>query len=440
MLRTDILAPTDAAHLMSRGLAGPVDDDGTRRVNKLWLQNAEESMDPSAFAKVPWQLISEATIEYLGFTPRLAAQIWRGWINWPADGPQREIDPEDDGLQVSFLDFVKGHVSHSIDTSEDDDSVWKRCMQHWGVATELQEAIMDRRFKYLRLNNTCVRWVRETIKMRYAGLEDIQRASRERGQALRRAGFRPRGSNPSDSSASHPVSRISGGHRDPFPEISVGSCSSSSDVDTRDAPEMTFLYKAIDQARIRGVVDDKGRLNERWIHLLSENTPSEYSGNRTMYHFTTSFELAKYYAAYTKRRAKLETVVVVRIAIRNKAVEDMPEGMIQRIYWPDPEWKELIWTCRTGPVPRSLLKYRDAALIIGTMSGRVSTDRRSSSWQDISEDSVLKIDGQPAIQYAFSSEIEGQELLVTHAARTVKVLPFLESEFHQWMDKHEPDD
>ncbi|KAJ4258204.1 hypothetical protein NW762_008350 [Fusarium torreyae] len=242
---TEIFAPADVAQLLSLGLAGPLNQArGTRRVHKRRLNrssdeenghiplNAHPQSQPEAFATIPADLISNATIEYVGFAPDKATQIWNSWNNWPTTGPQREIDHVDNDLQVTFLDFLKGHVSYSADTFEDNDPAWIRYMQNWGIPTELQHSIMDGHFKSLRLDGSCAYWVRDTIKMRYAGFEDIQRASRERQQALQRASSRPgpspgrgSGSGPSASSASASQS-IPGIQRDSLPGSSLDSCSS----------------------------------------------------------------------------------------------------------------------------------------------------------------------------------------------------------------------
>lgn len=70
------------------------------------------------------------------------------------------------------------------DIWEDDNSAWFRYMEQCGIATELQQSIMDPRFKDMRLTGTCIGWLRNTMEIRYRGLEEIQRASAEREKAL----------------------------------------------------------------------------------------------------------------------------------------------------------------------------------------------------------------------------------------------------------------
>ncbi|RSL69244.1 hypothetical protein CEP54_002442 [Fusarium duplospermum] len=200
--RTSILAPLDTAHLMGQGLVGAVNADGTRRIHKRRLNrfgdleyghlplDASVSQASDMFVSIPDQLISQATIEYVGFSKTKANEIWSTWNNWPSIGPGRETDPDDSGLQVTFLDFICGYISSSLDTYSDDDDEWINCVNAYGLSMELQNSILDPLFKYLRLSDSCAEWSRDTIQMRYAGLKAIQEESSNREIALHNAGYR----------------------------------------------------------------------------------------------------------------------------------------------------------------------------------------------------------------------------------------------------------
>lgn len=464
---TEILASVDIAELMSSGLAGPLDSErGTRKIHKRRLNRSSDEehsgialdaslqFQPDAFATIPDQLVSQATIEHVGFSKSTAAQIWHSWTHWPASGPRRETDPDDGGLQIIFLDFITGHISFSHNTHQDDDAAWTRCMDHYGLATELQHAILDPHFNYIRLSSSCAEWAKDTVEMRYAGLREIQQASRDRERALQRTSSRPghlSGGSSSQAPASLATSSIttssqagrrsiSSLQRQLVPGISVDSCSSTSAFAARHAPGKTVLYKAIDQGRITGLMDEQGRLSR--IEALLSSAPTDFGGRKSLFYFTPDFEVAKYYAAYAKRRANVESVVMIRIEIPNHAIENMDDGEIQRIYWPNPEWKKLIWHCRTRQLlPKLLRKYQTATLIIGTISRKPSSAYYEiQSWEQVSESCVLKIDGpngcRAAIQYVFSGEEEGEDFLITQAANSLAVFPFSGSELQEWMTEH----
>ncbi|KAG8670577.1 hypothetical protein FPOAC2_09942 [Fusarium poae] len=364
----------------------------------------------------PHQLFSQATVEYVGFDKQKANEIWTGWINWPPGPGRYEIDPDDGDLQVTFLDWIKGHASYSNDIWLDDDAGWIDCMRQKGIATELQQAIMDPKFKYMRMTGTCITWVRDTIKMRYAGLEDMARTeSRYPG---------------SPAGPSHLLS-ISG--------IATDSCNSTRALAATNESGMTVLFKAIDCARATGLLDAQGQLSR--IGVLESTPPSDFSKNKSMFYFTTSFGMAKRYAAWAKRRTKCESIVIIRIAIENSVIESIPEGKIQRLHWPSPDWKEVIWRCRTKNQPsRALRKYADATLVIGTVANKPNEyyyDFQSGS--ELTETSVLKVDGpggqQPAIQFAFSSEEEGEDLLLEAASETFQMFSFISADMEIWMSE-----
>ncbi|KAH7233387.1 hypothetical protein BKA59DRAFT_535316 [Fusarium tricinctum] len=451
----DILAPGDAAHLMSMGLAGP-SNNGMRKVHKRRLNRSSDEENshiplstnprsrPDAFATIPDKLLSKETIVYLGFNRDKATEIWNGWNNWPASPPRREIDPDDGGLEVTFLDWVKGRVSYSNDVWEDDTAAWLNCMQSWGIATELQHAIMDQHFKSIRLTGTCAGWVRDTIKMRYAGLEDIQRASKERERAnppiIAASSASGSGSRQGLSATSSGRS-FSGMQRDALPGIPIDSCSSTQAIASQNAPGMTVLYKGMDQARTHGLFDSQGNLND--ISVLDSPPRTDFSKNRSLYYFTPNFDVAKRYAGWAKRRDGVQSVVVIRMAIRNSVIESMPQGKLQRVFWPSSEWKELIWRCRTKrPPSKELTKYGAAILIIGTIANKPDKYYYNySSPEQLTEDCVLMTDGpagqRPAIQFVFSSEPEGEALLTDEARSTIELFYFSTAELEKLMDEHE---
>jgi hypothetical protein len=133
------------------------------------------------------ELISKATINYVGFNSDKTTEIYNGWNDWPPGPIIRETDPNNGTcLEVTFLDWMKRHAG-SLYTDrvwQDDSSAWLRCMEQHGIATELQHAIMDPYFKQVWLTGTCIVWVQDTIDGRYKRLRDIQRASAERERAM----------------------------------------------------------------------------------------------------------------------------------------------------------------------------------------------------------------------------------------------------------------
>jgi hypothetical protein len=195
----DILAPGDVTQLVKLDLVHlPNPPNGSIQIHRRRLNRTSEAVHniplnanvesrPDAFATIPEKLISKATIEYVGYNSDKATEIWSGWANWPSDPIIREIDPSDSTtIEVSFIDWVKRHTGNPLeyDVWEDDNPAWFRHMEQCGIATELQQSIMDPHFKDMRLTGTCIGWLRNTMELRYEWLEEVQRASAEREKAL----------------------------------------------------------------------------------------------------------------------------------------------------------------------------------------------------------------------------------------------------------------
>lgn len=189
----EILAPGDSARLTDLGLVNPPTPSNrsiqvhqrhlnrsSDEENKYIPLNANIESYPDAFATIPEKLISKATIEYLGFNGDKATEIWSGWDAKPPGPIKREIDVSGETTsEASFIDWVMSHTGRPMnyDIWEDDSSAWFRYMEQRGISTELQHSIMNPRFKDMRLTGTCIGWLRDTMKLRYEALREIQQAS-----------------------------------------------------------------------------------------------------------------------------------------------------------------------------------------------------------------------------------------------------------------------
>ncbi|KAK2072335.1 hypothetical protein P8C59_006694 [Phyllachora maydis] len=320
-----------------------------------------------AFAAVPAQLISRQTLEYIGLSSAKANEVWESWSNWPASGPRREVDA-DNGLPcVIFRDFVLSPLYNHTDAWKDDDEQWHACMNICGISDSLQAAIMDPGFKELRMKESCRHWIKDTLEIRLAGLMEIQRASREREMGIRRATNRP---------------------------VTYGGNGGSAASDG-----------------------------------LKSWPPTDFSQNRGMFYFTPNVSVAEYYAAYAKRRAGCEAIIMVALVILHFAIESLEEGDKLELYW-GPRWRQLVWRSKVQkPLPQPLRKYRDAILIIGRVSkGAPQKFAAMDTWDSLTTEYVLYVPGQEsnmARQYVFTGEEEGQEFLRNHGK--FQVFPYSEA-------------
>lgn len=205
MSQHTILAPLDSADLLNRGLLGPGTSTGFNRIHKRRLNRSsdKEYLDiplnvslsspaaEDAFAMIPVALISSETLVYVGLSEVKATELWNQWTNWPAQGARRETDPDDGGFIVTFKEFIIGSFENQADATNENVEEWRACLNRCGIAIDVQDAIMDPRFQHICMSQSCLYWVKDTVEMRYAGLEDIQRSSREREMQIRRTATGP---------------------------------------------------------------------------------------------------------------------------------------------------------------------------------------------------------------------------------------------------------
>ncbi|KAK0724113.1 hypothetical protein B0H67DRAFT_631998 [Lasiosphaeris hirsuta] len=437
-----ILAPLDVSNLQAEGLLRQGTSVGSRRLHKRRLNRSSDEEHhgipleipqnelamQDAFATIPIYLISQETLKHVGLSASKADQLWSAWTNWPTDGPGRETDADDGGLQVSFLDFITGRATRSgiPDTTGGSDTEWYTCLNACGVNQKTQAAIMDPFFNDVRLDRTCLDWVRDTIKMRYAGLQDIQRASREREMELQRAASRPGPPGGGERRS------LSGLQQQSTAGMSTDAWGSARAAAARNATGHTVLYKGIDQARIESIFDADGSMAQ--ISKLCSSFPSDFGSRVAMYYFTPNLKVAEYYAGYAKRRAECESVVMIVLRIPNAAIQSLTEPEIQHLHWPSDVWKQMIWNCRrNNTLPKHLRVYKKATLIIGSISRKLNNVyHRLDTWEGVTERHLLKVNpdrrtgahGKIATQYAIQGQEKGEDWLLENGGKDIKVFPY----------------
>lgn len=91
---------------------------------------------------------------------------------------------------------------------------------------------------------------------------------------------------------------------------------------------------------------------------------------------------------------------------------------MKRLYWPSPEWKQLVWySKRSQALTESLEKYEEAMIIIGTIStGAVRVFENMKSWKDMTNDCLLRVGPSDrrniAEQYCFSRSRHGHDFIL----------------------------
>ncbi|OBS28308.1 hypothetical protein FPOA_02249 [Fusarium poae] len=367
---------------------------------------------------IPNQLSSEATIRYVGFNETQAAGLWKRW-----DHMQREPWP---GLiyKIEFMDFITRDICSKEDVYIDDDSAWFHCMEHWGIASQMQDAIMDRRFKRLRLTRTCAQWINDTIRLRYRSLEHSMNI--HNCEVLRVIAPRP------DNS-------ILGIDRNSQHHLASTSCNalsgfSGETLASADNPAVygnTVLYKTFHARQVcnRSFLDREGNL--RLVECLEPNSWIDSNWCNTMSYFTTSLQAAQMYASYMKRRdSGCGEIVVVRLCIPDVAFHNLKGVQLAEAYFPSNDWKKLICHCRMTE-PTQLCKFDYATVVIGNVSSKSKPLLdKLDSWEDVTREDVFYTDshgGEADVQFAFSCNEQGRDFLRT-SVTDFKILPYTDAE------------
>ncbi|KAG9251633.1 uncharacterized protein F5Z01DRAFT_752748 [Emericellopsis atlantica] len=338
-----------------------------------------ENTDGKSPTAMPDSLISQATLQYIGYNEEIAAQYWKEWSDWPPGDILRE--PDDSIRGMPFIDFATGHIKRGqMDVVDEDDQEWYHRMDSCGIAKELQDAIMDPVFKRIRLTESCFLWIADTMRMRYRGSTS---PSMERVTAL----------SPAAESASH-------------------------------APGYTIVFKTVDEARISGLHDSDGKVIN--LQSLISSAPSDFHRSESAFYFTIDREIAVYYANYAKRWNKVDSVVIVQMAIPNSAIESLSETERLRVYWPSAEWKNLVFHCRTNTRLPSDFASSDRLRLPNKVY------RKLDSAEQITEHMVLRTrGGRQAIQYVWPVE-GGEEFLEEHGIQNLKFFPLTAREHEEW--------
>ncbi|KAK7418208.1 hypothetical protein QQZ08_011361 [Neonectria magnoliae] len=371
------------------------------------------------FVTIPEHLISRETLNYLGFDDGAADTIWSRWVNWGPD-QGREID----GGPVTFLSMSEAYITGAgEDVTSDDDTTWRTSMASIGINEALQAAIMTPRCKDVRLTESCKYWLLDTVVARYASLEQIQTASRERSRAAHRASTRPGGTQRQSIPPGQPMStriRVTS-------EIFNGGPSLSPMTTTApevraNAPGHTVLYRGMFQTNLPFMFNAEGDIVS--LAGLFSQKQGDFHARGTASYMALDFEVANKYAYFAKRRDSNQLAVIVRLEIPNSALESMHDTEKVFAYWPSQDWKHLIWNCRRQYRLRNeWTRFVKATLVIGTICGKPDkVIQKLQSPTDITHNMVFQGPRGDAIQYVFIGE-QGEDFLERYMSQNITVHP-----------------
>ncbi|KAK0719394.1 hypothetical protein B0H67DRAFT_150825 [Lasiosphaeris hirsuta] len=199
-----VFGPLDTHSLMLKGLIGPVDPDGFRRIQKRrvlpWGEQYYSHIsldvkfhDPgaeSSFVAVPAHFVSPATLQYVGLDEKTAVEAYQAWCGLP---PQTFVTSEPGGgdLTKRFWRFMTWFMMRrrvdGDDGSSDEEQRWHYYLSEYGVSQELQAIMMSPGHSEIRKGKSCIIFVVESMQTRYQGLVLIHAQSSKRENELEKA-------------------------------------------------------------------------------------------------------------------------------------------------------------------------------------------------------------------------------------------------------------
>lgn len=141
--------PAESANFTSDALIGLA----MKKITKSPLEiksYGDDAATSNAFLEISDILISRETLLSVGYDSSKADELWARWTHWPARGPQREIDEDDGGLDVTFKDFITLRGGEFPDTDSEDGAEWTASLTTYGLDPEVQARILHPRLCVVR--------------------------------------------------------------------------------------------------------------------------------------------------------------------------------------------------------------------------------------------------------------------------------------------------
>ena len=363
-----------------------------------------------AFAWIPLEGESLATIKFLGYTDEKAMELWERW----------EADAEQDRFRVDFIHYVLpprfdgDNKFHDNMNAWDEDDDWRGVTEKWGLSEEFQDAIMDPEFDNVRFTESLRAWVYGTIKLRYDTLLLIE--------SMGAKGLL----NTTTNNTSKMVNELM---LHPCDAALLESGKKVTESKQPESQEMRVLYTPIQASQAFKLFYSRRfrkdpAFSEDFFDSLQlcyeypDTIPADFANwseeNETVYY--SSQVLASKFARYSARRSNGHSpATVIKMSFPTSALENLRV----KILCDEPLWRTVVWQNRVelnleeGAIP---LDWQDQLLDpppFDLVAGPISWNKgkamgKNESWKKMHQSNVLLIDegGKSAtpLQFVFWDE------------------------------------
>lgn len=353
---------------------------------------------------LPHNAYSPDGLEFIGFNPQVASQIFHRWAN----RPDPHINPDD------LIDYVFGHT-RILSTPAYEQYRPDQAMSRIGLKLDLQNAILDPNYGAIFRTETLQYWVNDTLRVNWLTLSHLLRrlkkhatisVAKKRGKRAKLEGvFGSQQSTlgPSTSQQPDPTAVLNiEPEEHHLPESFIK-------VDTKPAvlQDHVVLYKrkaALEMSDLQWIRDD-GSLD---MGAISSYRGGDFNHRYEAWYFTPEKEYAELYRGWAARRSPMTDTWMIRIQVPNSFLR----GLKQKELYYSPDWKQYIWYCKKKIVPP--LRFNDfwqrgeADLIKGHictgLSSQIARIKQEEVQQKIQQQNVLMIASNKATQWVFMQE------------------------------------
>ncbi|KAF3921753.1 hypothetical protein AA313_de0200123 [Arthrobotrys entomopaga] len=383
--------------------------------------------EPIDHIDLPVELESQETLEFVGFSPEKASDIWNRWLGIP---PDLEIS---EYFEEFALEFVKDPTTFFEDsfTLADD---WEDSLKQLGVSEKLSKAILLPGFEDVRCTASCNFWVIQAIEGNFHALEalsaELEHSANyfrsinfKKGGELRvrktpslsssRSCIKPSGEGTGCSRTKHAASDGPSSPRDQSPPKQRED--EYEEPGSFITPESckTKLYRASTLQRAENFYNrETGEATLRDFGSM----PGDLSGDTALTYWTPQKEVADRYATYIKHQVSLGHIIITEVEISEDFVDRLntiklwgmrDDGTI------NPDFQEFTCMCRRqryDAIPSHLCYINKADLVIAHIlchknSHYTKEKYAGSGWKNITLDDLLKVEiegeGKLGVQWVF---------------------------------------
>jgi hypothetical protein len=318
------------------------------------------SNPPPSSLSLPDSANSISGLELIGFDHKTATHIFNTYNKY------KEPFSSIEASNYDFFSFIHGHIIHINSSSLDALSDGEK-MTRLGIRKEVQDAILDERFRDVFGTQRLQFWIEETIRVNHTTLLRLQ------DQANRK----------SDSNS------------EDFSKHCI-----TVDSPPKALENHTILYKA------HTITTDPLFTADGTLNIIPLNSPrgGDFNWLDEAQYWTPDLYLADKFRQYSALRFPFSSVFLLSIQIPNSFLDTLH---IEEL-WYGEDWKEYIFHSRTKSPPSSHLQHLSKADVI---IGHISTRSQHLNGEASEDDVFMHRDGSKAIQWCFLREERTREMM-----------------------------